>query len=511
MVVSEGANRFVKKQDLIHIIILLAIALGIGIYLIATTVLIAKDGIHYIECAQKFSSEPIGIIKNHPFGYPFLIFIVHKFVTLFSNNSSLYSWVYTAQSVTLFCRVLAFIPLYFIGKILVGPGNSFWSLLILTLLPYPTEFGSDVLRDWPHILFLACGFWAILWGAKNRNWCIWSLAGLSAGLGYMVSSVCAQLIVYAFVWLGYCLLRPAETITRRKTALAMALLITGFLIPVGPYMKTKGEILPEKIQMMIRSFSVDTKTSEMVANNVRHQTPLKYVAGGSTKLIEATVRLVDKTGANLMWFFVLPWLIGIYYHFQKITPMEEKLLITAFIAVNIISLFLRYCFVGTDLTHRYVLPLTIFTIFYIPIGLKLLSYWVVNRNQKNKLAVAVSPDTSQKWFYIIITIGLCICSPKLFRPIRIEKKGYRLAAEWLKTNTDKNSVIAVPDRRITFYAERDGFMYESGKVAARAKYVVKIVDSEDETLNFGRSAREEHSLWTNEREKRKKLVIYRMM
>ncbi len=56
MVAYDKSNeRLIEKRDLIHIAILAAIALVIGVYLIATTVLIAKDGVSYIELAQQFS------------------------------------------------------------------------------------------------------------------------------------------------------------------------------------------------------------------------------------------------------------------------------------------------------------------------------------------------------------------------------------------------------------------------------------------------------------------------
>ncbi|GAH44509.1 unnamed protein product, partial [marine sediment metagenome] len=155
MAVDKEAGRLVEKRDLAYILILLAIALAIGTYLIVTTVLIAKDGVIYIERAEQFSSNPIGIIKAHPPGYPFLIFVAHKCAALFADDSSVFTWIYSAQSVTLLCRLLAIIPLYFIGKLLVGPRRSFWGLLILIMLPYPAEFGSDVIREWPHILFLS--------------------------------------------------------------------------------------------------------------------------------------------------------------------------------------------------------------------------------------------------------------------------------------------------------------------------------------------------------------------
>jgi len=147
MVVGKDINQIVKKNDLIHIIILSAVTLGIGIYLIATTVLIAKDGVIYIEQAQNFSDNPIGIIKGgRPFGYPFLIFAAHKLVSLLGCGTSVSTWIYCAQSVTLLCRLLALVPLYFMGKFLVGSKRSFWAILILVILPYPARFGSDVLR-----------------------------------------------------------------------------------------------------------------------------------------------------------------------------------------------------------------------------------------------------------------------------------------------------------------------------------------------------------------------------
>ena len=54
MIVDKTTNRFAEKGDFINIAILLEIALGVGMYLIATTVLIARDGVFYIELAQKF-------------------------------------------------------------------------------------------------------------------------------------------------------------------------------------------------------------------------------------------------------------------------------------------------------------------------------------------------------------------------------------------------------------------------------------------------------------------------
>jgi hypothetical protein len=475
MIVGNDANQPVKKLDLIHVAILLAISLGIGVYLIATTVFIARDGVYYIEQAQKFSTDPLRVVK-HPlaFGYPFLIFVTHGLSTFFTNSTSLAGWVCSAQCATLLCRLLSLIPLYAIGRLLVGSRHSFYAVLILIFLPYPAELGSDALRDWPYVLFLACGFWLILWAAKNRNCWILALAGLAAGLGYLIGPACAQLIVYGAVWLAYCLLRPTKTIPRRKTILAATLLIGGLVIPVGPYMKIKGEIVPARIIRLIRSRSTPAGTSEKnpQAYTGRYHALAVPRTGGGHWFIEAAHTLIDRSAENLMWFFVLPWLIGTYHHFQRKAALEDKILISVFVGLNITVLFFRY-YLSPDLTRRYVLPLTAFTIFYIPTGLRVLSNWIVSTSQTGKSTTVVISDKSAKGFRMLLVISLCMCLPKLLRPIRTEKQSYLLAANWLRENTAQTDLIAVPDRRLSFYAQRKELIY--GKtIPERARYVVKI-------------------------------------
>jgi len=56
------------KDDVVNLTSLIFIASALGVYLIATTVLIADDGLYYIERAQKFTSNPINIRKSSSTG-----------------------------------------------------------------------------------------------------------------------------------------------------------------------------------------------------------------------------------------------------------------------------------------------------------------------------------------------------------------------------------------------------------------------------------------------------------
>jgi hypothetical protein len=507
--VTEPSEQVVKKQDFIHLAVLLTIALGIGVYLIATTVLIAKDGVFYIERAQNFSNDPIGTIKTYPPGYPFLIFIAHKFVGLFSNSSSAQTWIYSAQSITLLCRLLALIPLYFIGKLLVGGRKSFWAVLILVILPHSAKFGCEAIREWPFILFLSAGFLGLLIGANQPKWWILGLVGLSAGLGYLIRHESAQLLVYGFIWLTLCMFWPKLCrLSRRKIFIALALLLIGFAIPAVPYMKCTGQVIPPKVQYIKKSISFNTLPDKT-------DVPKVDAAGSKYNVAEiippdvfkALGEIFKTIGENLMWFFMPALVIGIYYRFRGNAKHEEQFLIIAFMLVNVTMMVLRYCYIELTVSKRWSLPLITFTVFYIPVGLHIVANWLESKFPMTKQETDISKEKRFSWFSVLLLISIGMCIPKLLRPVRIEKQGYREAAKWLRENTAGKDIIAVPDKRIAFYAERKRLIYDK-KVSKRAKYVVKIVKDEDEKPEFGRTVQERYSVWMNKREKKKRIVIY---
>lgn len=511
-IAGESSNRLVKKQDLIHLAILLVVALGIGIYLIATTVLIAKDGVFYIEHAQKFSSDPVRIIKSHPPGYPFLIFISHKFIGLFNSGSSAQSWVYSAQSITLLCRLLALIPLYFIGRILVGSRRSFWAVLILVILPHSAKFGCEVVREWPYILFLSVGFLGLLIGANQSKWWIWGLVGLSAGLGYLIRPESTQLLVYGFIWLTLCMFwQKVYGASRWKILIGLALLLVGFAIPAVPYMKSTGRIIPPKVKHIMKSFSSNTWPDETDIPKINAIRSNYNVAGiVSLNVLKALGEIFKTIGENLMWFFMLPLVIGLYYSFRSNAKCEERFLMTAFILVNVTMMVLRYCYIQLAVSKRWSLPLITFTIFYIPVGLHVVGNWLESKFPMNKQETDISREKRGNWFLVLLLIGIGVCIPKLFRPVRIEKQGYRDAAEWLSKNTAATDIIAVPDKRISFYAERKGLAYDKN-VPKGVKYVVGIVKDEDKRLQWDRNVQEKYSAWLDKRNKKKRIVIYEVL
>ncbi|MHC4518632.1 MAG: hypothetical protein ACYTAS_08595 [Planctomycetota bacterium] len=276
------------KRDCFHLAALVGLALAIGVYLIATSDLICEDGVFYIDQAGRLPQDPIGVARTYPPGYPSLLLAGHKVASLFVDGDSALVWIRSAQAVTLLCRIGALIPLCLLGKLLVGARRNFWALLILVVLPYPARYGSDVLREWPFLLFLGLGFWLLVWALRDRKWWLFGLVGLDAGLGYLIRPMCGQLIVYALLGLTV-----AACTGRREGRGALvgagSLLVAGFAIPVAPYFVWIGTAVPHHFRFVpVNSAPVITA----VAGGFPSYEPLQFAAREGA-LLEVAIEAHD--------------------------------------------------------------------------------------------------------------------------------------------------------------------------------------------------------------------------
>jgi hypothetical protein len=176
---------------------------------------------------------------------------------------------------------------------------------------------------------------------------------------------------------------------------------------------------------------------------------------------------------------------------------------TIFMLMNLTMMVYRYCHVQAAMSKRWSLLLVAFGIFYIPDGLQ-----VIERCLGSKQKLCTFKRKGSRLFLTLFLIGIIICLPKLLRPTGADKRGFRAAARWLKENTSREDTLAVPDRRISFYAERRGLIYEEN-VPQKAEYTVKIVKGGDEEPDAVESVRKELSLWVDESRKERKIVVYR--
>ena len=152
-----------------------------------------------------------------------------------------------------------------------------------------------------------------------------------------------------------------------------------------------------------------------------------------------------------------------------------------------------------------------FTIFYIPVGLGVIGDWLGNKLSTNRQKSDASKRERFSWFLVLLFVGICICIPKLLRPIRIAKQGYRDTAQWLKVNTIATDIIAVPDRRLSFYADRKGVLFAGGRVPRNCEYAIKQFQSQGEMFLYGVKMKDRLSLLKNFRNEKNAIAVYRIV
>lgn len=469
MPINNISQNSPAKQDFINIIILFAIALCMGIFLIITTVVVSKDSTVFIQYAKDLAVSPSQTMiqqAQHP-GYPALILAAAKITGLFYHGDQLFLFIYSAQAVSLLFRILTIVVLYFLGKELIGTRFSFWAVLILIMLPKPAEYGSDALSDWPNLFFLTAGMLSLFYGAKYGKWWLFAITGLAGGLAYLIRPEGAQVIIYGIWWLILQLFWKNRTLSKSRAAIGLASMIFIFLIIVSPYMKLKGAIFPKK--------NLGTFSSLQQSNDKDIQHSLNsndfYAGIVPSEVGKAVFTIFENTGDTLMWFFLLPYIIGVLLFFKKKKFLEpEQFFIIALIILNVPLMIWLYCSHGY-MSGRHTLTLIVFTIFFIPPGLQAMSAWLNTKYSKGF-------QHTHRWFAILMTIGIVICIPKLFTSLHSDKLIYRSASNWLKKYTEKDALIAVPDYRISFYAERKGLDYNQETMNDEVRYIVAKPDIE---------------------------------
>ena len=432
-------------------------------YLICSAVVVSKDSVLFVEFAKGLEVDASGTMiekDDHP-GYPMMILGVHNMVAVFGGGGGIFSWIYSAQIAALMLRLFAIVALYFVGKKLVGGKFGFWAVLILICLPKPAGYGSDALSDWPHLFFLAVGFLLLIMAAKEGKWALFGVVGLAAGVGYLVRIECAQLVIYAALWLGFQFFWKKRNLSRSKAVLSLVLLAVGFLITAGPYMKLQG------VFSFAKQVDVVGVNTQVAGAGLCEQ----QVVSSRASIVPADIgagfaKLVENIGETLMWVFVPAMLIGFCKFFRKGKWYEpEKFFVIAIIVFNAIVMVWLYCSRGY-MSIRHTLPLVAIIVFYIPAGLEALAGWLDEKWFKK--------GNTRLGFTVLIAIGIAMCLPKLLRPLHYDKGTLREAASWLAENSEESDVIGSVDPRIGFYAERNSVHYDGIIVPQEVKYLVRI-------------------------------------
>ncbi|MHC4905536.1 MAG: glycosyltransferase family 39 protein [Planctomycetota bacterium] len=460
-----------RHRTIRDLLILLGITLILGIYMIANTAVIAKDSVLYIERAQQLPTQFDKISNaNEPFGFPALIIASHRLFALFPGSDSNLRWILSGQILVFVCRFVTVGILYLFGKALFDRHRAFWGVLVLIFLPYPAEIGADILRDWPHLLFLFGGLLCLHKGVQKERWGYFLTAGLVSGLGHLIRPECAQIVLYGAVFFVLRLIWAFRSNQSARKSWAYIMLLVGFSATFIPHTIYREKVMPHKLEKLYQRSLVPEGVDD--CPSISGHIPLAAASHSAVRgLFGAFYAQFTGHSENLMYYFVLPAAIGFYLLFIKYRDgdRQSQWLIGMLVGFYVLILCLLHVNWGY-ISRRHVLPLTVLLCFYVPCGIEAMARRLSGRNMEKQ-------DNVRTWFVILMVIGVGVCIPKLLTPIGEDKSHFRTASAWIAENTGSRARIYTFDKRIPFYADRGYRLYSNTrrfKANFKQRYLVAL-------------------------------------
>ena len=366
--------------------------------------------------------------------------------------------------------------MYFVAKRFAGPRAALVTVLVAIVLPKPAEFGADALRDWPNLLFLLVGLLLLLAAAQRERWWLYGLAGLACGLGSLIRTETLQLAVCGLVWLGWKFVKARGWAVRRGLLASAAMLLLSVGAIQGTYLAVGGGKLPHNVHLL-RPFHISRSSIYTSAGGSLGCVVLGAEDGTAAEFL---LELARKIQRNLHEVFVPFWAVGMVCFLRKRGNVAGRALFNIFLLASLSLIVGRYYLVLGPAVHtRYVMPLVMTSLFFVPVGLRVAGLWVDRlfrrgttclRKMRRKLPARTA----------FLALGILICLPRLLEPVGADKRHYRDAARWLSANARPDDLIATMDKRICFYAGFRTRVYSNDFVllqryASRRRYRIRYI------------------------------------
>lgn len=221
-------------------------------FLIATSETIAKDGTLYIAMAERWASNPGGVVRKNDFppGYPALVAWTHAGLSSLGLGDGERGWTAAARLVALLASLAAMGALWWFTSMTFNWRAAALAVLLFGLGRKWAVLGSDALSDSPAVAF---ALWAVVLGllaskllARGRPGALLLAAGvgLASAAGYLVRP---EALLPAMFIGGLWLVNLVRLRTHLALRLAALLLMAASLLALaGPYMVAIGGLTKKK-------------------------------------------------------------------------------------------------------------------------------------------------------------------------------------------------------------------------------------------------------------------------
>ncbi|MHC4664099.1 MAG: ArnT family glycosyltransferase [Planctomycetota bacterium] len=438
----------------------LLIALGVRIYIAATTCVVSVDGVEYLHAADMIRENGIASAAEHfyPPGYPVAII----FARLFTENAE-----HAGQLASLFFGLLLVIVVYFFVREIFGAKAAAVAVLIAAFQHQLAKYSVQVRSESMFLAMQMATLFFAFRAGRGGSWLFSVLCGICGTIafyarpeeGVALVAFCIALIIFEMIR------RKRFTAARIVAPLICAVLFAAGILPFVIAVKERRAVGRETKPVGLhfsrkRDIGADAIRENLARSQKKHERPdEKSGAKNAAKRTAEAAASDTPEGKALVWIYLgnmwdtvrkfgvamhlfcgLFMLIGIFYrrHSIRDKPAETAILIFSIGMILVLSLVIP--------KHRRSVQLVAPLLGFAAIGIIEISALA---------ARALSGAASRKRMAVVtgiaVTMLSCFYMFENVKPRRIEKLALRRAGEYLASQKNDARVLT-PEAPIVYYA-----------------------------------------------------------
>jgi len=430
---TEKADRVsarARHNDFLILGLLLLIAFIFRFYLVFQTYVIERDGISYIDIAQKYlHNDFLGALsQRYPPIYPLFI----GFFSFLTGNLRI-----AAQMVSLVFGVLAVIPTYLIVERLMSKRAAILASLFYAIHPRLCQLGASELAETTLLFFLLSGVFFLIEGCRLRKSSFLGLALGTSVAAYFVKPEGILLGLFIIVLLIVMLLRPRHTPRRRLLWIAV--------VSVGLICIT---VIPYLLFIKERTAAGDEQSAEQWKLSLKVSMPAllkSYATEGPSNVLYSLIQ-----SPNYLHGVFFGLLVASVFARRKIKAQRHVFwTYVAFVATYWLGV------AAYRESQRHMLMLFPLLAIWFVMGFDVFVSWASWLFVRLKV-----PYVQMVSELSMLALILVLVTPYALTPSQLKKLYIVRAADWILSQKE-NPVVITNERRILYYCGRRG-MYVRG-------------------------------------------------
>ncbi len=444
IIAGRRANRKAVIAALIGVI---ALALAVRVYLIATSEIVSRDGITFVKYAQALRSDPVAAMRQHaqhPL-YPLTILIVHAVVGSWLPGDPVFVWPVAGQIASMLGGILVIWGAYALGRVIWDARVGVITALFAGVLPELCQVTSDALSDGLHLGLYLGGLAAVLRAQKTPRLRSLAAAAILSALAFLTRPEGGSVLVVGLVTL---LMASADRgWTWRRRICGTVLMLVCFFAVAGPYMFSVGRFVQKK--NVFELFGLERTPQSAAAPmptgpDTRFRQPAR--ADHSLRIPAQLVYYWGRACRVIYLVLALPALVtGVIPRPRRVRPIALAA------GLHVCLLYALSSSFGY-LSLRHVLILAALTLPFAGATF----VWLVDQasirvaSRHSRRARVVRPV-----LYLVGVVSVIAPTvPWMLRPIG-GGNGYLISAgRWLHAHSEPDEAVLTTRNRIAYYAER---------------------------------------------------------